>query len=587
MRSYKIKLKISFKFLIVVLGFLFCASNSANGAGASLYLSPDSGTYQIGNTFSVAVKVNSGGTAANAAEGTLNFNNNELEVVRISKTGSIFSLWTNEPTFSNSVGNVVFGGGSPTAFNGTSGTIITITFRAKIAASTNVTFSSGSILAADGRGTNILTSMSSGIYKLQPEIIISRPPVEEEYVPPFTFGVPAAPAISSLTHPNPEEWYSNNSPKFIWPVPEGIIGLKLSCNEYPQTAPTVFYSSLISEKQLEELADGIWYFHCQFENEYGWGGISHLKFKIDTESPKSFEIEAKGGKETTNPRPILLFNTSDSLSGIEFYEVKIGDALPEEIINEHIKENPYQMPVQAPGKHTVIVKAVDGAGNYSLAMTEINILPIEAPTITDWPEELSPDILLSLKGTAIPLCKINIYIQNKEGEVFLEKAESNKQGDWYFIHNQPLIKGTYSIWSETIDSQGARSNSSERVKISVIPSSFVKIGEFEIGYLATMIILIALILILISVSLLVRKSIKEKREKLKKEAREAKKALNIAFEELRKVTKQQLDKLEEAKTKRELTQEEEKTRKMLKDNINSAEKFIKKEIQDIISLLDK
>ena len=587
MKYHKTKLKISFNFLIIVLGFLFCALNSANGVGAYLYLSPNSGTYGIDNTFSVAVKVNSGGMAANAAEGTLNFNNNELEVVKISKTGSIFSLWTNEPIFSNSIGNIVFGGGSPSVFNGTSGTIITITFRAKIAGSSNVTFSSGSILAADGKGTNILTSMNSGTYKLQPKVVISNPPVEEEYVPPFTFGVPAAPAISSPTHSDPEEWYSNNSPKFIWKIPEGITGVKLLYDKYPQTAPIVFYSSLISEKQLEELADGIWYFHCQFKNEYGWGGISHFKFKIDTEPPQLFEIEIRGGEETTNPRPILLFNTPDLLSGIEFYEVKIGEAIIEEITEENVKTNPYQMPVQAMGKHTIIVKAVDRAGNYSLAMAEINILPIEAPIITDWPKELSPYVLLSLKGTAIPFSKVNIYIQNEEEETFLETTESNKQGTWYFIDNQPSAKGDYIIWSETIDYRGAKSNPSETVKVSVTIPAFVAIGEFEISYSDTIVILITLILILFFTSIFIKKKIEYKRKKLRREVQKVEETLSKISLDLKEGTKQQLDRLEKIQVKKELDVEEKEMREILKKNIDLAEKFLKKEIEYIVSLLDE
>ncbi|GAI10412.1 unnamed protein product, partial [marine sediment metagenome] len=145
--------------------------NEAQGASVSLYLSPSSGTYTVGSTFPVAVKVNSGGYAINAAEGVLVFNTKELEVVSVSKSSSIFSLWTTEPTFSNSTGNITFGGGTPDKFTGTSGTIITITFKAKANASAKVTFSSGSVLAADGKGTNVLDNMVSGTYVIQKKVI--------------------------------------------------------------------------------------------------------------------------------------------------------------------------------------------------------------------------------------------------------------------------------------------------------------------------------------------------------------------------------------------------------------------------------
>ena len=75
---------------------------SVHAQTASLYLTPSVGTFTVGNTFSIAVKVNTGGVAINAAQGTLGFDTDKLAVERITKEGTIFSLWTHDPTFSNS-----------------------------------------------------------------------------------------------------------------------------------------------------------------------------------------------------------------------------------------------------------------------------------------------------------------------------------------------------------------------------------------------------------------------------------------------------------------------------------------------------
>ena len=155
--------------ILIIFGFFFIIP-SVEAASASLYLSPPSGTYGVDSTFSIKVKVNSGGKFINAVEGTLIFNPAELDITKISKSNSIFSLWTAEPTFSNSTGDIIFGGGTPSNFIGTSGAVITITFKAKASASANVSFSSGSVLAADGKGTNILGNMNNGIYTLKSEI---------------------------------------------------------------------------------------------------------------------------------------------------------------------------------------------------------------------------------------------------------------------------------------------------------------------------------------------------------------------------------------------------------------------------------
>ncbi len=579
--------------LVLVLCFLFSVSfvQSARAGGVSLYLSPSGGTYQVDNTFSVVVKTNSGGAAINAADGNLNFNINELEVVKISKTGSIFSFWTTEPTFSNSAGNIVFGGGTPSTFTGSAGTIFTITFRAKIAATTNVNFSSGSVLAADGKGTNVLTKMIGGSYKLQPKVVISEPPAEEEYVPPFTLGVPAAPKIFSTTHSNPEEWYLNNSPKFSWSVPEGITGVRLLSNKNSRTAPTVFYSSPIFEKQLNDLVDGIWYFHCQLQNEFGWGGITHFKFKIDTEPPEPFKIEVKGGKETTNPRPILIFDTLDNLSGIEYYEVKIGDSEGIPVTHEDIETNPYQMPVQAPGKHTVIVTAVDKAGNYALAMTDVDILPIEKPVITDYPKKIFPDTIFSLKGTSVPFTEINVYIEDERGAVIIQTTKTNERGVWYYAYGYPLEEGVYKIWLEAVNLEGARSEPTDKITFSVKPLVFIKIGKFELDYQVTFTALLVLVFLLGVGFILANRKIRKEREELENETREIEEKLRQTFEGLEKIIKEQLDKLEKVEAKKRAGREEEKNKKTLIEDIllalRVAKEYIGKEIEDILRLIKK
>ncbi len=56
-------------FISVFLSFIFAGRISA--AGASLFLSPSSGSYVVGSTFSVSVKVNAGGQLINAADAAM------------------------------------------------------------------------------------------------------------------------------------------------------------------------------------------------------------------------------------------------------------------------------------------------------------------------------------------------------------------------------------------------------------------------------------------------------------------------------------------------------------------------------------
>jgi hypothetical protein len=94
---------------------------------ASLKLSPSTGIYTAGKSFTISVALNTDGKSVNAADGKLTFNPKELQVVSVSRASSIFNLWTEEPSFSNTQGTIAFGGGSPTGYKGTSGAILNIT----------------------------------------------------------------------------------------------------------------------------------------------------------------------------------------------------------------------------------------------------------------------------------------------------------------------------------------------------------------------------------------------------------------------------------------------------------------------------
>ena len=477
-KIYKIAL------IILFLGMLPVAAEAA-----TLYFSPSSGSHAVGTTFSVSIYVSSADQAMNAASGVISFPQDKLEATSLSKTGSIFTLWVQEPSFSNSAGTINFEGIvlNP-GFTGAAGKIITINFRAKAAGSALVNFSSGSVLANDGKGTNILTSLGNAQFSLG----YVGPTVPEATTPSAVSGAPSAPQISSPTHPDPNKWYAKKDAKFTWSLPSDVTSVRLLVGKIPAAIPTVVYTPAINEKEVTNLDDGIWYFHVQLRNASGWGEISHFRFQIDTQPPEPFEIKFVDGKETTHPQPTLAFETTDEMSRIDYYEVKIDQESPIKI-----RETEYKMPVQTLGKHTVIIKAVDRAGNYTLAMTEINILPIEAPIITDYPHELLPASILSIKGTALPEVTIRVYIQKDEKEIKTGETKSDKEGRWTYIEVEPVEKGIYEVWAEAIDSSGAKNRSLEKVTILVSPPAFIRIGKLAIDYLMTIITLLVLILILV------------------------------------------------------------------------------------------
>src|SRR3989344_471749 len=214
--------------IVVILGLFF--TDTAKAQNGSLYLSPSSGNVSVGQTFSIVLRVNTGGTAINAAEGSIVFDQQKFSVTSVSKSGSIFSIWASEPKFSNAEGTIDFVAGvlNP-GYSGSNGLVLTINFRAKAATTvrgyTEILLVSGAILANDGQGTNILASLGKATYFVgaaaaQPESIS---PPSQPLVP--VVGT-ATIQITSSTHPDKSKWYSNNDPVFQLKFPSNTKELK-------------------------------------------------------------------------------------------------------------------------------------------------------------------------------------------------------------------------------------------------------------------------------------------------------------------------------------------------------------------------
>lgn len=567
-----------FAFVFFIFAFLAIMPHLAHAA--NLYFSPSSGSYAVGANFSVSVYVSSADQIMNAASGIISFPHDKLEVTSLSKTGSIFTLWVQEPSFSNNAGTVNFEGIvlNP-GFTGAMGKIITINFKIKTAGIALINFSSGSVLANDGKGTNILTNLGDAQFSLGG----AGPSVPEATTQSIISETPSAPPISSPTHPDPNKWYSKNTAKFIWLIPSSdVTAVRLLYDKYPNSQPRVVYEQIISEKEITDLKDGVYYFHIQFKNNKGWGTISHFRFQIDTEPPEPFIIKFIDSNETENPRPTIVFNTTDSLSGINYYKIKIGEENFSLITPEIVKNNFYILPLQNLGKQNILVQAFDKAENYSVAIEEFIIKPLEAPVFTEYPKKLESGEVLMVKGkNKYSNSQIIIWLQREKDESKSFTIESTQDGKFTFTADERLKDGIYNLWAEVIDERGAKSLSSKKITITITPPVLFRIGNWAVGILAIIIPLIALIILLLFIFWYSWRKFSLMRKQIKEEVHEAESALHKAFDLLKENIGEQIKMLEKAQNKRQLTEEENHIIKQFKKDLDDTEKFIRKEIEDI------
>ena len=564
------------KFLIAfVFAFILLSGISGAAHAASLSFSPATGSYTIGQTFNVSVRVSSADQAMNAADGVISFPADKLEVASLSKSGSIMNLWVQEPSFSNSRGTINLEGiVLNSGFTGSAGKILTITFKTKGAGNAPVTFNSGSILANDGKGTNIVENLGSAIFAIGPSASALTSPSDAQ-------GAPLAPRIISSTNPDPAQWYNDSNPKFSWTVPADATTVQILVGKFPSSLPIVSYSPPIANKEVLDVPDGEWYIHVRFKNAAGWGGIAHFKFQIDTKPPDPFTIIFLDGRETDNPRPSATFTAIDELSGIDYYRVKIGEGDFFTLSREGVRKTPFVLPVQTVGKRTLLVQAYDRAGNITTASEEFVIKPIVPPVITEYPRQLESGQALIVKGSSSSHGEVLLFVQEDNKEIKSQKTTVDDAGNWSVLYGEELIPGIYRIFAQAKDMRGAMSEPTQIYFVSVGHPAFFRIGNMTVQFLSSVISILALLLLLALLLMLMLRKLRVIRGKVKKEAREAEHAVHRAFDFLKDEIHGHVKLLEKAKTKRELTMEEENMLIKLKHNLDEAELIINKEISDI------
>ena len=349
---------------------------------ASLFFAVPTGTFARGENFNVAARLSSAEETINAAEGVINFPKDILEVTSITRAGSVFTLWPQEPVFSNEEGAVHFAGGLPNpGFKGQSAAVFIITFRGKAAGEATVYFSSGTVLANDGFGSDITKTLGSARYVIAGQ---GAAPA----VPPATkLVLPPPPIIFSSTHPDSSQWYAAREARFYWDLPAGVEAVRLLVGQIPQAAPSVSYAPPVSTKSIANLTDGVWYFHAQFRNADGWGSASHFRFQIDSTKPGYFNITQVKRRGTSQERALFSFDASDSGSGIDHYSVQVDGGAAEIWADDgsHL----YETPVLKSGQHILKALAVDRAGNFLEATKEFIIEAAPPPPPPPPPAELT------------------------------------------------------------------------------------------------------------------------------------------------------------------------------------------------------
>ncbi|MGE5392905.1 MAG: cohesin domain-containing protein, partial [Candidatus Saccharibacteria bacterium] len=196
-----------YKFLLlaVLLSGFFLLPKAASAA--NLYLSPSSGSYPVGSNITVSVRVNTQNQDINTAEASMTYSGG-VTLSTVSQGKTYYLAAPGSPAKGN--GTAYLAGGLPTpGYNGTSGLLGTLTFRARSVGTAVVSIVDGKLLLNDGNGTNALSGRGSARFTITEPLV-----------------VPAGGAVTvtSGSHPDQAAWFSNSNVDLFWTRPDNAYG---------------------------------------------------------------------------------------------------------------------------------------------------------------------------------------------------------------------------------------------------------------------------------------------------------------------------------------------------------------------------
>ncbi len=133
---------------------------------ASIYFVPSSGSYTVGEQFSINIFVSSDAQEMNAAKATIKSLNNNLQIVSVSQAGSIIDFWAQKPQLNGNNSAYFEGVMLGSGYSGSAGKLVTLVVRARAVGSTALVVSSGSVLANDGLGTKLSTNLGKANFSV-------------------------------------------------------------------------------------------------------------------------------------------------------------------------------------------------------------------------------------------------------------------------------------------------------------------------------------------------------------------------------------------------------------------------------------
>lgn len=354
------------KRFFAILSVTFLLLLPAISSAAELSLSPSSGRLAIGDEFTITILADTGGELVNTAETNIVYSSDKLELVGVSQ-GSTFILPT--PASTHTENNTIYvGGGLPSpGYNGKSGVLGVLRFKAKAIGKAQINVIRGRMLLNDGSGTAANVTLSGAQFDITPVAV-------------------GQVQVYSATHSDQQAWSNHNDVELGWILPAGATDVSYIWDHSPDTVPDDIIEPAVNNSiSFPKTADGTWYFHIKARGKqanYPFGQTTNYKVQIDTIAPLPFAIGLVSENDTTNTSttPTINYEATDATSGVSRYDVYMDGKQIRELA-----EKTFVFRKQEQGNHTIKVIAYDRAGNGTESLLPIKVtIPGQQPVTFDY-----------------------------------------------------------------------------------------------------------------------------------------------------------------------------------------------------------
>ncbi len=283
--------------------------------------------------------------------------------------------------------------------------------------------------------------------------------------------------MSSSTHPDQNNWYSNNDPALDWvePVdPSGIAGYSTLLDQSNSSIPNEVVDTTNTTTFYTDKADGTWYFHIRAQDNVGnWSNTTHFKVSIDTETPLT-TATIDGTLSTNNyyiTQPTVSLNATDTHSGVLTVEYSFDGVI----------WNQYASPITNlnEGESTVYYRSTDKASNVEAAKqtAPIKVDTVKPTDVTNLNATVntSNQVILSWVASTDATSGIKEYAieRSTDNTTFTEIARVTSVTYTDYV----LTEGTYYYRVKAIDNA---SNESSYAFANTTVTNLLKNASFEI-----------------------------------------------------------------------------------------------------------